>query len=256
MSITVPCERGVFDMMFQHSGCKRSNTKKGDRLTLITSPPDTTTKLCGFIGMQHMPKMRRFHNRDAQGNWSTTHVDPTKEMKLVWKSKVRSMDTPTGKREDRKNTLTIKFNIDSDVLVHKDIRKVMKEEMKVPPKENFTWEDPTAQLKDLQATVNRQGGLTLDLTDQVKMLKKQVALCKNAWKESARLNRSWRLTCMLRERRARMHTLHVQLTNFTFLINYIIEHVRELMRARWSSRWRRTRDFRELAACKVTKLRM
>jgi len=100
------------------------------------------------------------------------------------------MDTPTGKREDRKNTSTIKFNMDSDVLVHKDIRKVMKEEMKVPPKENFTLEDPTAQLKDLQATVNRQGEMTMNLMDQVKMLKKQVALCKNAWKEAARLNRS------------------------------------------------------------------
>lgn len=190
MSITVPCERGVFDMMFQHSGYKRSSTKNGDMLTLIMSPPDTTYKLCGFIGMQHMPKMRRFHNQDAQSNWSTTYVDPTKEIKLVWKSKVRSMDTPTGKREDRKNILIIKFNIDSDVLVHKDIRKVMKEEMKVPPKEDFIWEDPTAQLKELQATANRQGGVIMNLLDQVKMLKKQVALYKNAWKESARLNRS------------------------------------------------------------------
>ena len=78
VSITVPCERGVFDMVFQCSGCKRTSTKNGDGLTLITSPPDTTNKLCGFIGMQHMPKMRRFHNQDAQSNWSTTYVDPTK----------------------------------------------------------------------------------------------------------------------------------------------------------------------------------
>ena len=160
VSITVPRERGVFDMVFQCSGCKRTSTKNGDGLTLITSPPDTTNKLCGFIGMQHMPKMRRFHNQDAQSNWSTTFVDPTKEMKLVWKSKVRSMDTPTGKREDRKNTLIIKFSIDSDVLVHKDIRKVMKEEMKVPPKEDFTWERPNSPAQG--AASNRQSPRRID----------------------------------------------------------------------------------------------
>ena len=162
-------------MLFQDAHIKCASTKdNGDRLTTTFEPPGSVDGLCGCIGMQFASQLRRFHGKDGRGHWSTTHVDPTKDMKLTWGSKTRTSRTPTGILQEKKSVLSIKFYMDTDVLVHEEIREVMKQEEKGKTRKHL-WEDPSAQIKSLQATVNRQGGATLDHGKKTKTLKKALA---------------------------------------------------------------------------------
>ena len=156
ISVNVAISKTAFVLLFSSRGMRSRITRvHGERLHVKFEPPNSTELFADCIGKKCLASMRRFHGRDAQGNWSTTHVDCRKPITLVWNKKVRSNVTPVGIRVDERESMTVTFSMRTDPLDHNTIKNEMKAEERNDDVKEFL---PDSGVK-LIATLKQLGAL-------------------------------------------------------------------------------------------------
>lgn len=129
MSISLPCTRDVFHFTFSATGITKKTTPKlGERYFVSFVQPNSTERFCNVIGKRYMSSLRRYHGRDARGNWSTTLVDGSEPISLTWSCKKKTNLTPCGLRVVEKEMVSVRFGVLTAVLKDEDIKKVMENE--------------------------------------------------------------------------------------------------------------------------------
>lgn len=195
LSVQTPCSRDTFILLFSEHGFDRRETSKlGERFHVKIEAPNSTDQFVGIMGDDYAPSMRRFHGRDAQGNWSTTIVDPDVGIKLVWSRQTRKSKTPTGHRVEEKEIVTVQFGICTCVLAHKDIREVVtEEESKESRPKVFELDDLEKKLLEAKEQAGIRKRKISDLENRVNLWKsrykeqvKMTSRYKDAWAKSAK----------------------------------------------------------------------